>query len=91
MAQRHILMGYVIGSSKQDARQLRKEFMGLVSSLNKKLKHDIISPYTVTLGDEFQGIGASLHAVIEAIFYMEESILRKGLAFNIRYVTVQEA
>ncbi len=91
MAQRHILMGDVIGSSKHDARQLRKVFMGLVSSCNKSLKHDIISPYTVTLGDEFQGIATSLHAVIEAIFYMEETILRKGLAFKIRYVTVYGA
>jgi len=65
--------------------------MELVSSCNKNLKHDIISPYTVTLGDEFQGIATSLHAVIEAIFYMEETILRKGLTIKIRYVTVHGA
>ena len=88
MAKRHILMGDVIGSSKHDVRQLRKEFIGLVSLCNQKLEHDIISPYTVTLGDEFQGIATSLHAVIEAIFYMEETILRKGLEFKIRYVAV---
>lgn len=88
MAKRHILMGDVIGSSKLEARQLRKEFMGLVSLCNQKLAHDIISPYTVTLGDEFQGIAKSLHAVIEAIFYMEETILRKGLEFKVRYVAV---
>jgi len=84
-------MGDVIRSSKQDARQLRKEFMGLVSLCNQKLEHDIISPYTVTLGDEFQGIAASLQAVIEAMFFMEETILRKGLAFKIRYVGVHGA
>ena len=55
---------------------------------NQKLEHDIISPYTVTLGDEFQGIATSLHAVIEAIFYMEETILRKRLEFKVRYVAV---
>jgi len=66
MAQRHILMGDVIGSSKHDSRKLRKVFMELVSSCNKNLKHDIISPYTVTLGDEFQGIATSLHAVMKA-------------------------
>ena len=91
MAKRHILMGDVIRSSKQDARQLRKEFMGLVSLCKQKLEHDIISPYTVTLGDEFQGIAASLQAVIEAMFFMEETILRKGLAFKIRYVGVHGA
>ena len=88
MAKRHILMGDVIGSSKLEARQLRKEFMELVFLCNQKLAHDIISPYTVTLGDEFQGIATSLHAVIEAIFYMEETILRKGLEFKLRYVAV---
>jgi hypothetical protein len=91
MTLRHILMGDIIGSSKHDARQLRNEFMGLVSLCNENLEHNIISPYTVTLGDEFQGIATSLHAVIEAIFYMEETILRRGLAFKIRYVAVHGA
>ena len=88
MVLQYILMGDVIGSSKHDARQLRKEFMGLVSSCNEKLEQNILSPYTVTLGDEFQGIATSLHAVIETIFYMEEMTLRKGLAFKTRYVGV---
>ena len=91
MAQRHILMGDVIGSRKYDARKLRKEFMGIISLCNKKLENDIISPYTVTLGDEFQGIATSLHAAIKAIFFMQETVLCKGLAFKIRYVTVYGA
>jgi hypothetical protein len=88
MAKRHILMGDVIGSSKFEARQLRKEFMALVSLCNQELAHDILSPYTVTLGDEFQGIAKSLHALIETIFFMEERILREGLKFKLRYVAV---
>ena len=88
MAMRHILMGDVIGSSKQDVTELRKGFMGLVSLCNQEFKQDIVSPYTVTLGDEFQGIATSLHAMIEAIFFMEETILCEGLAFKVRYVAV---
>ncbi len=88
MARRYILMGDVIGSSNYDARQLRKEFMGLVSLCNEKLEHGIISPYTVTLGDEFQGVATSLRALIEAMFYMEETVFRRGLTFKIRYVAV---
>ena len=65
--------------------------MGIISLCNKKLENDIISPYTVTLGDEFQGIATSLHAAIKAIFFMQETVLRKGLAFKIRYVTVYGA
>lgn len=88
MAKQHILMGDVIGSSQHELRQLRKEFMEIVSLSNTKLEQDILSPYTVTLGDEFQGIATSLHAMIEAIFNMEETIFRKGLEFKIRYVAV---
>lgn len=43
------------------------------------------------MGDEFQGIAASLNAVIKTIFYMEETILGKRLAFKIRYVAVYGA
>ena len=89
MALHYILMGDVIGSSKYDAQKLRREFMDLISSCNKNLNPVIISPYTVTLGDEFQGIAASLHAMIESIFFLEESVLHKKLAFKIRYVAVQ--
>ena len=88
MAMRHILMGDVIGSSKQDVTELRRGFMGLVSLCNQELEHNIVSPYTVTLGDEFQGIATSLRTMIEAIFFMEETILREGLAFRVRYVAV---
>lgn len=52
------------------------------------MEQRILSPYTVTLGDEFQGVARSLLAAIEAILYIEETSLRRGLVFKIRYVTV---
>jgi len=89
MAQYHILMGDIVGSSKHhNAKKLRKDFMGVVASCNKGLKNDIVSPYTVTLGDEFQGVATSLQSLLEAVFHMEETILREGLAFKVRYVAV---
>lgn len=91
MALEYILMGDVIGSRKYNAQQLRDEFMEVVSSCNEKLKHDIISPYTITLGDEFQGVASSLHGLVKAIFYMEETIIRKSFTFKIRYVAVHGA
>lgn len=91
MAFQYILMGDIIGSSKYDAKKLRNDFMGIVTSCNEELEQDIISPYTVTLGDEFQGIAISLDAVVKTIFYMEETILRRRLAFKIRYVAVYGA
>lgn len=89
MVQYYILMGDIIGSSRYaNPKELRKDFLKIISACNKKLKREILSPYTVTLGDEFQGIAASLRAMLEAIFYMEEKILSEGLAFKIRYVSV---
>ena len=88
MALYHILMGDIIKSRKYDAQKLRNDFMGIISSCNKDMKHDIISPYTITLGDEFQGIAASLAAVVKTIFYIEENLLLGSLAFKIRYVVV---
>ena len=91
MTLQYILMGDIIGSSKYDARKLRNDFMEVVSSCNEELEHNIISPYTVTLGDEFQGIAASLDAALKTIFYMEETILSRRLPFKIRYVAVYGA
>lgn len=89
MAKYYVLMGDIIGSSRSDnPKRLRKDFMQVISACNKKFKREILSPYTVTLGDEFQGIAASLQAMIEAVFYMEEKILYEGLSFKIRYVSV---
>jgi len=91
MALQYILMGDIIGSRKYDARKLRNDFMGVVSSCNEELEQNILSPFTVTLGDEFQGITTSLDGVVKAIFYMEETILSRRLAFKIRYVAVYGA
>ena len=86
MAERYILMGDVVRSRTYDARKLRREFMRLVSSCNEKLEGEILSPYTVTLGDEFQGVARSLRGLFDAVFYLEESSLQRGLRFKMRYV-----
>ena len=88
MPLRYILMGDIIHSSQYDARPLRREFLRLIDSCNKALEERILSPYTVTLGDEFQGVALSLDAAIEAIFLLEESAFEEALAFKVRYVLV---
>lgn len=79
-------MGDIVGSSSYEASKLRSEFMRIVSSCNRALKRQILSPYTVTLGDEFQGVARSLRGLLEAIFYLEEISLQKRSTFKIRYV-----
>lgn len=89
MARRYILMGDIIQSREYQARELRRDFLDLIASCNESLADRVLSPYTVTLGDEFQGVASSLHALTEAIFYLEETALRRELSFKIRYVAVQ--
>ena len=81
-----ILMGDVIESRKLNATRLRQQLKTLLSACNRDLKPEIISPYTTTLGDEFQGIAGSLHAVAETIFCLGEARIKKQYDFMIRYV-----
>lgn len=86
MAGRYILMGDIVLNRTYDARKLRREFMQLMSSCNRKLEGEILSPYTVTLGDEFQGVARSVRGLFDAVFYLEETSLLKSLKFKMRYV-----
>lgn len=86
MSNYFILMGDVIESRKLDAKKLRQQFTNLLSNCNSDLSTEIYSPYTTTLGDEFQGVAVSLHAVAETIFYLEEAQIKKQYGFQIRYV-----
>lgn len=81
-------MGDIISSRKYSADKLNKTFTHLVSYCNKEMASGILSPYTITLGDEFQGIAKSLRSALEAIFYFEEIRLKKLLTFNVRFVLV---
>ena len=86
MAKYFIMMGDVIGSRGFDATKLQRQLKGLLSACNGDLKTEILSPYTTTLGDEFQGIARSLHAAAECIFYLEETRIKNQYGFRVRYV-----
>jgi hypothetical protein len=86
MADHYIVMGDILKSRKYDGKELMRDFKSMVSSCNRKLAEGILSPYTITLGDEFQGVSKSLHWCVQSLLYLEESTLRKGLSFALRYV-----
>jgi len=86
MAKYFILMGDVIGSRRYYARELQQQLKNLLSACNQHLKAGILSPYTTTLGDEFQGIAVSLSATAECIFFLEETRIENRHDFGIRYV-----
>lgn len=79
-------MGDIVSSSSYESRTLHKELKEVTASCNSDLKNEILSPYTITLGDEFQGIAKSLESAIKTLFYFEEAFLKKEYHFKLHYV-----
>jgi hypothetical protein len=79
-----ILMADIISSGKKDSQILMSELKELVATTNKRAK--LISPLTITLGDEFQGISNSIADAIKTILEIEELIITKGFDLKLRYV-----
>jgi SatD family (SatD) len=82
----HILMADVVGSSKRNPDILRREFRSLINALNTQKFDNILSPFAITLGDEFQGIARSLKGAIDCIFFLEEEIIKRRYTFKLHYV-----
>ncbi|HBZ37784.1 MAG TPA: hypothetical protein DEO59_04650 [Balneola sp.] len=81
-----IFMGDVVNSSDYDGEVLSKGLKELVESTNKKFSKDILSPLTITLGDEFQGVLNSVSTGIDLLFHLEEELLITEPDFKLHYV-----
>lgn len=79
-------MSDVVSSSNYVEEILRKELHKLVTETNTSFKQHILSPLTITLGDEFQRILKSTASGNNLIFHMEESLLKRELDFKLHYV-----
>ena len=84
-----ILMADVISSGQKKQNQLMVDFKDLVHEINHTYKSEILSPLTITLGDEFQGIPKDLATSIKIILSLEENIIHKKLNFQLRYILHQ--
>jgi hypothetical protein len=89
MCNQIILMADVIDSRKLKGNIFMLQFKNTVNDANKSYKESIISPLTITLGDEFQGIVKSLKSAIDLILYIEEKIIKNKFEFRLRYVVVE--
>jgi hypothetical protein len=87
----HIVMADIIKSRSYDGAELLPAFSRIVRECNEKYADGIISPYTITLGDEFQGVAGSLRSAVETILFLEESLLAITPFFRLRYVVVRGA
>lgn len=85
----HIIMADIISSRDIDKKN---NFMGQFAQLTQKandvFKDSILSPLTITLGDEFQGVVNNSKTLFELLFYLEEHIISKKYPFNLRYSMV---
>src|ERR1700759_4336017 len=82
-----ILMADIIGSRKADQAALMNDFKDLVAEVNKT--SNMLSPLTITLGDEFQGLLEGAEDALKVIWKLEETIVEKELNFKLRYVVVE--
>lgn len=84
----HVIMADIVKSSSLDPAWLGESFSRLVSRCNESCGDDILSPLTITLGDEFQGVAASLQGAVATILSLEETLLAEKFPFRLRYVVV---
>jgi hypothetical protein len=84
-----ILMADIIGSRRTDQQRLIMDFKEIVSQTNISARNQLLSPITVTLGDEFQSVVKSLSSAVAIILQLEESIIVAGKNFKLRYSLVE--
>lgn len=80
-----ILMGDVIGSRDKNQENLHQSLNSCIDEVNKVLKEDIISPLTITLGDEFQGFISRASIALKIIFFIDEYTRNQDLDYELRF------
>ena len=87
MKQYCILMADIIESSEKESKKLMNALKRIVVETNGSFSDkEILSPLTITLGDEFQGVLASVEVACKVVFFMEERMLTNKTDFRLRYV-----
>ena len=83
----HIFMGDVSNSAAKDAPALADDLRAAVAEINTRFATRLLSPLTVTLGDEFQGLPDSAETTI-AILFALETLIRDGRLPALHYAWV---
>lgn len=84
-----ILMADIVSSRKSDQKMLMDNFKKVTDETNFSLKNDLLSPLTITLGDEFQGIAKNIESAVSMLFHIEENIIHKAYGFQLRFVVFE--
>lgn len=81
-----ILMGDIIKSRKSNGSELAQQFAALIDFLNQKFEKNILSPLTITLGDEFQGVVEDKKTGVAIILEAEHYLLTNSVNLSLRFV-----
>ena len=82
-------MADVMGSSKRNGKALMSDLKTGVAKVNKMNSREILSPMTITLGDEFQGVVKNPQAALKLILDMELHLMSLENPFKLRYVVYE--
>ncbi|WP_205504404.1 SatD family protein [Rufibacter psychrotolerans] len=85
----HILMADIMGSSRQKGEPLMQQFQQVVKAINQEHPEKLLSPLTITLGDEYQAVAASLEDGVALLVAIEEEVVKQGAGFQLRHVLHQ--
>ncbi len=80
-----MLMADVLRSRSMNPNELLDVLKTITSSINQSYSTAILSPLTITLGDEFQGIFNNLHSTVEVMMVIEEKTLVLDPRFQLRF------
>lgn len=84
-----ILMADIIDSRNMQQNALMKSFKKITDEINKEKKDILLSPITITLGDEFQCIAKNVEAGIALILAIDEKKMAHLADFQLRYSLVE--
>jgi hypothetical protein len=84
-----IVMADIIGSSDKTGKALMTSFMNSVENINGGNKEHILSPLTITLGDEFQGVAKNAYGALKILLDFEYHILRLKNPYKLRYIVYE--
>lgn len=81
-----ILMADIVQSHLYDQSDLMQVFRQAVQHVNRQFEAHLLSPLTITLGDEFQGVVRDVSAAVAIIWNLETATFLQKKPFELRYV-----
>lgn len=84
-----IVMADIVDSRNMQQNKLMKSFKKITDEINYEKKDILLSPITITLGDEFQCVVKNVEAGIELMLAIDEKKLYEMADFKLRYVLVE--